>query len=398
MSAAAVLRLKKDEDRRIRAGHLWVFSNEIDTRATPLTALEPGDPVDVHDSRGNFLGSGYANPRSLISVRIVSRRAGQSLGVDLLRDRLRRALGLREMLFPAAPFYRLVYGEGDGIPGLVVDRFGESLVVQPTTAGIDLLLDTVVQLLVEMTGATSVLLRADSPSRLQEGLEQYVRPAFGSVPETTSIEENGVRFQVPLLGGQKTGWFYDHRMNRDRLRRYVGERRVLDLFSYIGGWGVQAATFGAREVLCVDSSAPALAAARTNADLNGVAGRVEARQGDAFEILQGLAEAKERFDVIVLDPPAFIKRRKDAKEGEQAYRRINKLALELLAPGGTMVSASCSFHLGRDSLLRAILWAASRAGRDVQIVEEGHQGPDHPVHPAIPETSYLKAFFVRALS
>ncbi|HET7322337.1 MAG TPA: class I SAM-dependent rRNA methyltransferase, partial [Longimicrobiaceae bacterium] len=204
--------------------------------------------------------------------------------------------------------------------------------------------------------------------------------------------ENGARFLVPLREGQKTGWFYDHRENRAGLRRYVPGKRVLDVFSYVGGWGVQAARGGAASVTCVDSSAPALELVRHNAELNDVADRVTTLQGDAFDALRQLREAGERFDVIVLDPPAFIKRRKDVKQGEKAYQRVNRQALELLAPGGVLVSASCSFHLSRDALLGAMLRASRELGRDLQILEEGHQAPDHPIHPAIPETAYLKAF------
>lgn len=396
MTPPHVLRLRKDEDRRIRAGHVWVYSNEIDVRATPLAGLEPGAIVDLEDARGGFLGRGYANPHSLIAVRLLT-RARVEIGEALLHDRLRRALALRESLYPDAPFYRLVFGEGDGLPGLVVDRFGGTLVVQPTTAGMERLTDLVTDLLVRLTAATGVLLRADSPVRVSEGLDLYVRPALGEVADEVAIVENGVRFSAPILQGQKTGWFYDHRANRKRLRDYVGGRRVLDVFSYIGGWGVQAAALGAREVLCVDASAPALDAVRRNAEANGVEARLGVERGDAFEVLQRLRDAGERFDVVVLDPPAFIKRKKDVKEGTQAYRRINRLGMELLADGGTLVSASCSYHFGRDELLRALLWAATRTGREVQVVEEGRQGPDHPIHPAIPETSYLKAFFVRAL-
>mgnify|MGYP002779366365 CR=1 FL=1 len=398
MAHPAVLRLRKDEERRIRAGHVWVFSNEIDVKATPLVDLEPGQTVEVHDSRGKFLGAGYANPRSLIAVRLLTRRSGRPIDGALLKERLRHALALREMLFPGDPFYRLAFGESDGLPGLVVDRFDEVLVLQPTTAGIDLLMDPLLEALTELTNPGGILLRADSPSREMEGLERYVRPAWGNVPETVSLRENNVRFQAPILAGQKTGWFFDHRANRDRLRRYVPGRRVLDVFSYVGGWGVQAAAFGAGEVVCVDASAPALAGVAQNADINGVADRISTVHGDAFEVLQKLASSGERFDVVILDPPAFIKRKKDMKEGEQAYRRLNKLGFELLPLGsGVLVSASCSFHLSRDSLLRAVLWGAEHAGRDIQIVEEGHQGPDHPVHPAIPETSYLKAFFARTM-
>jgi 23S rRNA (cytosine1962-C5)-methyltransferase len=391
------LRLKKGEDRRLRAGHLWVFSNEVDVQHTPLTAFDPGAPVEVQDSRGAPLGSAYVNPHSLICARLVSRDPRRALDRDLLRDRLERALALREMLFQGEPFYRLAFGEGDGLPGLVVDRFGEVLVAQITTAGMERLREDVVGVLDEVLRPSAILLRNDTASRSLEGLESYVETALGTVPDHAEIRENGVRFRVPLTEGQKTGWFYDHRMNRARMQRYVRDRRVLDVFSYIGGWGVQAAAAGAREVLCVDSSAGALEELEASARLNAVEDRVSTLRADAFDALRDLRQAGKRFEVIVLDPPAFIKRRKDAKQGEKAYRRINQLALEMLAEGGVLVSASCSYHLSRDALLGAVLRASRDAGRELQILEEGHQAADHPIHPAIPETSYLKAFFARAL-
>jgi 23S rRNA (cytosine1962-C5)-methyltransferase len=257
--------------------------------------------------------------------------------------------------------------------------------------------DQVVTALQELLGPTGILLRNDSSARALEGLDSCVETAAGTVPERAEIEENGVRFAVPLLTGQKTGWFYDHRLNRARLQQYVRGRRVLDVFSYIGGWGIQAAAAGASHVLCVDASVSATGEVLHNAALNGVGERVEARRADAFDALRGLREAGERFDVVVLDPPAFIKRKKDAKQGEQAYRRINQLALDLLAPGGVLVSASCSYHLSRDALRDSVLRAGRSTGRELQILEQGHQGPDHPVHPAIPETDYLKCFIVRVV-
>lgn len=393
----APLRLKKNEDRRLRAGHLWVFSNEVDTGHTPLSAFEPGEPVEIQDSRGAPLGSGYVNPRSLICARIVSRRRGRVLNGDLLRERLTTALALRERLYGAEPFYRLAYGESDGLPGLVVDRFGDVLVAQITTAGMERAREEVVEALGQLVPGAAVLLRNDTGSRTLEGLPSYVETARGEVPERVEIRENGVRFDVALGGGQKTGWFYDHRENRARLGRYVGGARVLDVFSYVGGWGVQAAVAGAERVVCVDSSAPALESMRRSAALNGVEERVQGVRGDAFDVLTALREKGERFDVVVLDPPAFIKRRKDAKQGEQAYQRINRLAMELLVDQGILVSASCSHHLPRESLQGVMLRASRELRKELQLLEEGGQGPDHPVHPAIPETAYLKAFFGRLL-
>lgn len=391
------LRLKKNEERRLRAGHLWVFSNEVDVAQTPLTAFAPGEAVQVQDAGGRSLGSAYVNPNSLICARLVSRDPAQPLDRELLLHRLRRALSLRERLFPG-PFYRLVFGESDGLPGLVVDRFGELLVAQITTAGMERVREELVAALEEVVRPAAILLRNDAPARSLEGLDSYVEPALGSVSDRTEIEENGTRFAVPLLSGQKTGWFYDHRPNRARMQRYVAEARVLDVFSYIGGWGVQAAVAGASRVLCVDSSEPALEELRRNAALNGVEERVSTMRGDAFAALGELRASGERFGAVILDPPAFVKRKKDLKQGEEAYRRINRLAMELLEPEGILISASCSFHMSRDALLDAVLRASRSVRRDLQILEEGHQGADHPIHPAIRETGYLKAFFARVLA
>ncbi|HEU0053773.1 MAG TPA: class I SAM-dependent methyltransferase, partial [Longimicrobium sp.] len=262
------LRLRKDEDRRLRAGHLWVFSNEVDVSRTPLTDFQPGDEVEVQDARGAPLGVGYVNPRSLIAARVVSRDRDARIDRALLRRRLQRALALRELLFPA-PYYRAVFGESDGLPGLVVDRFGDVLVAQIGTAGMERVKDDITAALDEVFAPAAILYRNDASGRALEGLESYVETAKGDVPDLVPLEENGVRFEAPMAG-QKTGWFYDHRMNRARLAAYVRGRSVLDVFSYVGGWGVQAAAAGAERVLCVDASAAALEQVGRNAALNGV--------------------------------------------------------------------------------------------------------------------------------
>ncbi|MCC6136961.1 MAG: class I SAM-dependent rRNA methyltransferase [Candidatus Contendobacter sp.] len=392
----APLRLRKDEDRRLRTGHLWVYSNEVDVAATPLRNFQPGQPVAIQSSNGKVIGTGYINPNVLLCARLVSRDPDHPLSPSLLVHRLNVALSLRERLYDR-PFYRLIYGEGDGLPGLIVDRYGDLCVVQIATAGMDRIKDDILAALHKVLKPAAVLWRNDGPIRELEGLERYVADAAGVVPELVEIEENGLRFQVVPKTGQKTGWFYDQRDNRARLDRYVTGQRVLDVFSYTGAWGIRAAAHGAREVVCIDSSAAALEQATINAALNGVSDRVQVRQGDAFEALKALREARERFDVVIVDPPAFIKRRKDFKEGALAYRRINEMAMQVLERDGLLAACSCSQLMPREALAQALLQGSRHLDRSLTLLEQGQQGPDHPVHPAIPETDYLKAMFARVL-
>ncbi|NAW33001.1 class I SAM-dependent rRNA methyltransferase [Halomonas alimentaria] len=388
------LRLKKNADRRLKAGHLWLYSNEIDTDATPLKGLEAGAQVVVEAANGKAMGVAYVNPNSLICARLVSRDPKQGLDRSLLVHRLNQALALRQRLF-AAPYYRLVHGEGDLLPGLVIDRFGDTLVVQLNTAGMQAALPELLDALDKVLSPTTVVLRNDTSGRRQEGLERVVEVAKGEVSDPVLLEENGVRFAAPVLDGQKTGWFYDHRANRAWLNQFVAGKRVLDLFSYVGGWGVQAAAHGASEVLCVDASAPALERVAENAALNGLQEQVSVGEGDAFEALAALKAEGEQFDVVILDPPAFIKKRKDIPNGERAYAKLNREAMRLLGRDGLLLSASCSMHLAPERLVDVVRGAVRHQDRHGQVLFQGHQGPDHPVHPAIPETSYLKALGVR---
>jgi len=393
----APLYLKKNEERRLRNGHIWVYSNEVDSGRSPLTQFEAGQQVCIIANDGKPLGNGYVNPHSLIAARLVSRLTSHQLDRSLLVHRLNIALALRQRLFDK-PFYRLVYGESDGLPGLVVDRFGDLLVVQLNTAGMEAVKVALLEALEKVLKPAAILWRNDSSTRALEGLESYVEAALGEVPESIEIEENGTRFEVPLLAGQKTGWFYDHRSNRAQLQQLARGMRVLDVFSYIGGWGIEAAVAGASEVVCVDSSAKALDQVERNAALNGVTERVQSIEGDAFEALKALRAERERFDIVVVDPPAFIKRKKDAKKGIEAYRRINQAAMQLLGKDGILISASCSFHLQREVLREQLQQAARHLDRSLQIIGQGHQGPDHPVHPAIPETDYIKCFTGRVVT
>ena len=396
MSPLATLKLKPQEDRRLREGHLWIYSNEVDVEATPLKDFVAGDQVRVADSRGKFLGIATVTPNALICGRLLSRDEKYPLNKSLLVHRIQVALALREMLYDQ-PYYRLVYGDSDFLPGLVIDRFGDVCVVQIASAGMEREKSAIVEALQQVLSPSGILFKNDGKMRAVEGLESYVEVAAGDVPQEVYLLENGVKFLAPVQSGQKTGWFYDHREARAELARVVKGKRVLDVFSYIGGWGVQAAVFGAAEVTCVDASASALALVARNAALNEVGNKVKTLQGDAFEILASLKQSGEKFDVIVLDPPAFITRRKDHKNGLAAYRRLNELAMRLLNREGLLVSGSCSLHLSRPELVDIIRASARHVDRSAQIIHHGHQGGDHPIHPSIPETEYLKAIFARIL-
>ncbi|MGQ4878379.1 class I SAM-dependent rRNA methyltransferase [Billgrantia sp. LNSP4103-1] len=388
------LRLKKNADRRLKAGHLWLYSNEVDIEATPLKGLEPGAQVVVEAANGKAMGVAYVNPNSLICARVVSRDPGMRLDRSLLVHRLNQALSLRQRLY-AMPFYRLVHGEGDLLPGLVVDRFDDVLVVQLNTLGMERLAEEVVAALDKVLSPRVIVFKNDSSGRRQEQLERQVTVAKGELTGPVLLEENGVRFHVPVLDGQKTGWFFDHRANRAWLNNLVAGKRVLDVFSYVGGWGVQAAAHGASEVLCIDASAQALERVAENAALNGLHEQVAVGEADAFEALAALKADGEQFDVVILDPPAFIKKRKDIPNGERAYARLNREAMRLLGRDGLLLSASCSMHLAQERLVEVVRGAVRHQDRHGQLIYQGHQAGDHPVHPAIPETAYLKALGVR---
>lgn len=389
------LRLKKNEDRRLRLGHPWVYSNEVNTTITPLKNFIPGQEVIIEAHDKTPLGMAYINPNSLITARLFSRHLDDHLDVAFFVRKLLAAKKSRTQLF-AKPFYRLVFGEGDELPGLVIDRFDETLVIQLNTAGMDTRKNDILMACSEVLPEIKhILFRNDTASRLQEGLSTEITVGLGTPAEKIFLEENGAKFQIPLLQGQKTGWFYDHRLNRLRLRDYIADRRVLDVFSYVGAWGIQAALAGASEVVCVDSSSLSEIYIKENAYLNAVENKLTILIEDAFKALKNLQTAKEKFDVIILDPPAFVKKAKDKKEGLLAYQRLNEMAFHLLESQGILISCSCSMHVSYDDLIQILRRSSFRAQTAFQILERGHQGPDHPLHPAIPETDYLKAIFTR---
>ncbi|MCO1334900.1 class I SAM-dependent rRNA methyltransferase [Microbulbifer sp. OS29] len=382
--------LNRGAERRLKRGHLWIYSNEVDTKRSPLKGIDPGSQCQVLDSQGKPLGTALVNPSQLICGRLVSRTIDFS-AADV-GERIQTAYQLRQRYFEH-PSYRLIYGDSDWLPGLVVDRFGDYLVVQTSNWGMERYQQAIVDKLVALVQPRGILLRNDHQGRSVEDMPLVKETVYGDVPEMAAFEENGVPLLAPVHQGQKTGWFYDHRENRRLLNRWVNGKRVLDLFSYAGGWGVQALANGASSTVCVDASQQALDWCAVNAEHNKVSEKLTTVQGKALEVLKSMVADKERFDAIVLDPPAFIKRRKDHKAGLAAYHHINELAMRLLKRDGLLVSASCSMHLESDELLDCVRGAAHRLGRRASILASGGQGADHPVHPAIPETNYLKAHF-----
>jgi 23S rRNA (cytosine1962-C5)-methyltransferase len=387
-----VLRLKRGEDRRLRAGHLWVFSNEVDNDATPLTDIAVGAVVRVLSDRDLFLGYAYVNPHALICARILSRSPVHPPERSWLEHRLKVALALRERIY-SAPYYRWVFGESDGLPGLVLDRYGDIVVGQIATAGMEVRRAEIEAAVGSVLSPRVMVWKNDGARELEQLPRQLLIP-IGRAPDELQVLEQGLSFSAPLAAGQKTGWFYDQSVNREQWRRLISPgARVLDVCSYAGAWAIMALTRGAREALCVDSSEAALGVALRNAAANGVT--LATQRGDAFEVLDELVRRGDRFDAIVLDPPAFIKRKKDIARGQAAYRKLNQIAMRLLERDALLVSCSCSYHLGADELLGLIQSAARTTGRFVQVIYSGGQAFDHPVHPAIAETRYLKAFFCR---
>ncbi|MEO8459421.1 MAG: class I SAM-dependent rRNA methyltransferase [Dokdonella sp.] len=395
------LYLKRGEDARLRGGHLWVFSNEVDVARSPLSGFTAGQVCAIVDARDKAIGIGYVNPNSLICARLVARGLDHALDRSLIVHRLNIALALRERLFDA-PFYRLVFGESDGLPGLTIDRFDDVLVGQTTTAGMELLKDEIVAAVVKVLKPRRFWWKNDASIRAMENLPEYADLGYEDPDASVSdgpmlVREAGLEFECDPVDGQKTGWFYDQRANRDLLARFVEGKRVLDVFSYLGAWGLRAAALGASEVVCVDSSATAVEAIERNAQRNGLGDRVRAQRADAFEYLKQLREQRERFDVVILDPPAFIKRKKDFSQGRIAYRRINESGMQVLARDGILFTFSCSHHMPRNGLLDAVQHGVRHLDRQAQVLYQLQQDADHPVHPAIAETDYLKGFVLRVL-
>jgi len=385
------LSLKPGAEKRILRGHRWIFSNEI---ASPLKDYAPGSWVEVQSARGASLGSGYINPNSLISVRLLC-PPGRNPDRDFFGALLHSADRLRsQVLYPQSQCYRMVFAEADGLPGLVVDRYGEVLVYQIATLGMAMMEDLIRELLIDMFRPRALIFRNDSRLRLLENLPLEKGVAFGAAPEKIEISVDGIVMLVDPLGGQKTGSYLDQRDNRAALPPWTSGKRVLDLFCYNGAWGLYAARGGAAEVIGVDQSRQAIELAQSGAARNGFEGVCRFVQQDAVQFLK--ETPREGFDLIILDPPAYAKTKKALPEALKGYIDINRRALLALRPGGLLITCSCSYHLSDDLFQQVLLQAAQTCNRRLRILEARGQAKDHPVLLAMPETRYLKCLFLEA--
>ncbi len=374
--------------RRAEGGHPWIYSNEIVMDAA-AKALAPGSLVTLRRANSSPLGVAMYNPHTLLAARLLDRDAVRPIGRRFFVRRIGRALKLRERVFDE-PFYRLVHAEADGAPGLVIDRFGTVLVVQSNAAGMARLEPVVLDALGELLSPEAIVLRNDSPARALEGLASETRVARGSLDGPVEVHENGAVFHADLLAGQKTGWFFDQRDNRRFIAALAHDARVLDLYCFTGGFAVQAARAGAAAVLGIDRSEPALALAIEAAELNGVSRTCSFRRGEAFAEAGGLAAKDERFDIVIADPPAFAKSRKEVPAALRGYRKLARLAASVTAAGGILFVASCSFHVGAGDFAEAVRRGLADAGRAGRILRAAGADAGHPIHPALPETAYLK--------
>ncbi|MGE4545581.1 MAG: class I SAM-dependent rRNA methyltransferase [Pedobacter sp.] len=387
------LHLRPGHDRRIRRGHPWVFSNEIQS---PDKDIKPGETIEILSAAGEYLGTGYYNPHSLIAGRILSRQRECIDCVDFYRDRLLKAMLMRKAIYGEANAVRLVHGEGDHLPGLVVDRYDNVLSVQFLTLGMDCRSSLILQALTELFNPGAIVGRNNVAVRDLENLPRKVEILQGDLPDRLEITENGLRFKVDVIHGQKTGHFLDQKENHLALRERVTGKRVLDLFCYSGSWAIHAARYGAKEVVGIDISPGAITLAQENARLNFQEDTCNFVQSDVFESLRQFHANNERFGGIILDPPAFIKNRKRIREGVKGYLTINRRAMELLEPDGILFTCTCSHHMDRETFLDTLRQASFQAGREMRLLEIRGQSYDHPVLCSCPETEYLKCAVLQA--
>ncbi|TCD48423.1 class I SAM-dependent rRNA methyltransferase [Chlorobium sp. N1] len=383
-----LITLKPKEHRRIQKGHLWVFSNELKELPKDIAA---GESVRLQTHEGKLIGAGFYNPNSLISFRLLTR--GEEMPDRKFFERkLSEALALRNKVYQLddTNAWRLVHGESDGLPGLIVDRFADGIVLQAFSAGMDLHLPLITEILQDLLKPEVVVVRNESILRELEGLPLYRDVVAGSREATVqTIHDAGITFRVDLFEGQKTGFFLDQRENRRIIRRFSKGARVLDVFTNDGGFGLNALKGGASSAMLVDASEEALKRAERNALLNGME-NFGLMAGDAFEVLQQMIDAKEQFDLVILDPPSFTKSRKNLPVALKAYRKLNQLGLQLVRNGGFLATASCSHHVSEEDFLQSVHQAALNTQSQLRMIHRNSQPFDHPVLLSMPETGYLK--------
>jgi len=390
-----VIRLRpKVDDRAIRHGAPWAFDNEIVTdRRTK--ALTPGSIAVLEDATRAPLGLVAVNPASRIMARMLDRDAGVTIDAGWLAARITRALELRARLHDA-PFYRLVHAEADGLPGVVIDRFDDIAVIQPNAAWAETLLPALTEAVQAVTGVTTVLKNAGGRARALEGLDDDSAVQAGTAPEgPVPVPMNRATYLADLTGGQKTGLYFDQRPNHAFAATLARDACVLDVFAHVGGFSLAALAAGAQDALAVDGSAPALELARDGAARMGVGDRLKTRKGDAFEVMEMLAGEGAHFDLVICDPPAFAPAKQALEKGLRAYERVARLAAGLVAPGGYLGLCSCSHAVDLGRFRSACTRGIGRAGREAQLIHTGFAGPDHPLHPNLAESGYLKALFYR---
>lgn len=396
----ATVRLKPGRQKSLLRGHPWIFSGGI---ATPIRSFEQGQLVDVQDENNTVLARGYINPKSDIAVRILTHNPQQLIDQSFFEERIATALDLRRCLDSAqTDTYRLLNAEGDFVPGAIVDNYAGILVVQLHTAGIDRLQEPLIQALIKVVQPRGILMRNDVSVRAREGLRrEEPRPVYGDVPESVIVHENGFQFEVDLLHGQKTGFFTDQRDKRAALPKYVRSGRLLNCFSYTGSFSIYAAAANPKtEIVNIDQSASAMDLARRNFALNNLDASnplYSFIDGDVFEYLQEARERREKFDLIILDPPAFAKSHSEKERALKGYTRLNSLGLPLVKSGGFLVTCSCSGSISLEEFGYCVTQAATHADREVQVLETFENGLDHPVSLAAPENRYLKVLFCRVL-
>ena len=375
--------------KRAKSGHPWIYANEVAMTAE-AKALPPGNLVSVVNSGGEAMGTAFFSPHTLVVARLLSKRPAQPFTAEFVAERLRNAIGWREKVF-SGPYYRLFHAEADGIPGLIIDRFGDGLVCQLNTAGLELHRDTVLAGIETAVAPGWLLLRNDSAQRALEKLPADVETVTGTVPAPLEILENGVTYLSDPAGGQKTGWFFDQRLNRAMAAGLAKDARVLDAYCYLGGFGLLAAQHGAKDVSLLDRSAGALSLAADAAAQNGFGDRVRTERAEVFDALETYAASQDKFELVIIDPPAFAKSKKDLPAALRGYRKLARMAAKTVSPGGFLLAASCSHTVDAPSFAQETTRGIQEAGRTSRILRATGASPDHPTHPHLPESAYLKA-------